>query len=619
MTSREIRQKFLDFYKEKGHTIIPSASIVPENDSTLLFVNSGMFPLVPYLLGETHPGGKRLANSQKCFRAEDIEEVGDNRHNTFFEMLGNWSLGDYFKEDQLNWWYEFLVEKIKLDPNRLYQTVYVGDKLIGGAGKDEDSINIVKRIFKKYGVEAEVGPETSGDGEKGPGMPVDFSKMHIMAYRDKNWWKRGDAIGELGGPDSETFYDTGKEHDPKFGEHCHLNCDCGKFIEIGNSVFMSYRKAENSWEVIDNRNVDFGGGLERLLMAENGKSNIFETDLFEPIIKKLEELSGKKYSDDSRSFEIIADHLKAATFIMGDKRGLTPSNIGQGYIVRRLIRRAVRYGRQIGITEPGWTKSVVPVVLGIYEGIYPELEENKLFVITELEKEEEKFAKTLEKGIKEFEKIAEKGSLSGEESFNLYQSYGLPKEDIKELSDQKKINFDENAFDKEFKKHQELSRTASAGMFKGGLADSSEETTKLHTAAHLLLASLRKVLGDHVCQKGSNITSERLRFDFSHPEKMTADQIAEAEAIVNGWIKLGLPVTAEEMDVGAAKKSGAMGVFDDRYGDKVKVYSIGKEGEVSKEICGGPHISNTSELGHFRITKEQSASSGVRRIKAILE
>ncbi|MDD3752400.1 MAG: alanine--tRNA ligase-related protein, partial [Candidatus Colwellbacteria bacterium] len=324
-------------------------------------------------------------------------------------------------------------------------------------------------------------------------------------------------------------------------------------------------------------------------------------------------------SDDSRSFEIIADHLKAATFIMGDKRGLTPSNIGQGYIVRRLIRRAVRYGRQIGITEPGWTKSVVPVVLGIYEGIYPELEENKLFVITELEKEEEKFAKTLEKGIKEFEKIAEKGSLSGEESFNLYQSYGLPKEDIKELSDQKKINFDENAFDKEFKKHQELSRTASAGMFKGGLADSSEETTKLHTAAHLLLASLRKVLGDHVCQKGSNITSERLRFDFSHPEKMTADQIAEAEAIVNGWIKLGLPVTAEEMDVGAAKKSGAMGVFDDRYGDKVKVYSIGKEGEVSKEICGGPHISNTSELGHFRITKEQSASSGVRRIKAILE
>ncbi|MDD3752823.1 MAG: alanine--tRNA ligase-related protein, partial [Candidatus Colwellbacteria bacterium] len=336
MTSREIRQKFLDFYKEKGHTIIPSASIVPENDSTLLFVNSGMFPLVPYLLGETHPGGKRLANSQKCFRAEDIEEVGDNRHNTFFEMLGNWSLGDYFKEDQLNWWYEFLVEKIKLDPNRLYQTVYVGDKLIGGAGKDEDSINIVKRIFKKYGVEAEIGPDTSGDGEKGPGMPIDFSKVHIMAYRDKNWWKRGDAIGELGGPDSETFYDTGKKHDPKFGEHCHLNCDCGKFIEIGNSVFMSYRKAENSWEVIDNRNVDFGGGLERLLMAENGKSNIFETDLFEPIIKKLEELSGKKYSDDSRSFEIIADHLKAATFIMGDKRGLTPSNIGQGYIVRRL-------------------------------------------------------------------------------------------------------------------------------------------------------------------------------------------------------------------------------------------------------------------------------------------
>lgn len=618
MTSREIRQKFLDFQKGKGHAIIPSASIIPVNDPSLLFVNSGMFPLVPYLLGEPHPEGKRLADSQKCFRAEDIEEVGDGRHDTLFEMLGNWSLGDYFKKEQLNAWYEFLVDGLHLNPKRLYQSVYLGDESIG-VSRDEESIETLQEIFAKYGVSAEIGPDTERKGDLGPGVPVDFTRVRIMAYRDKNWWKRGDAVGELGGPDSETFYDTGKPHDPKFGEHCHLNCDCGRFIEIGNSVFMEYRKTTDGWEKIKNKNVDFGGGLERILMAENGKTNIFETDLFTPIVSRLEGLSGKKYADDPRSFEIITDHLKAASFVMGDDAGITPSNTGQGYIVRRLIRRAVRYGRQIGIGSTGWTKTILPVIQEIYSDVYPELLRNGDFISSELDKEETKFAKTLENGMREFARLAETGTLSGKDSFNLYQSYGLPREDIKELSSQKGLEFDESAFDEEYRRHQELSRTASAGMFKGGLADSSEQTTKLHTAAHLALAALRKVLGEHVSQKGSNITAERLRFDFSHPAKMTDEEIRKTEELVNGWIATSADVKMEEMDVEEARNAGAMGAFGERYGEKVKVYSIGENGEISKEICGGPHVANLSVLGRFKITKEESASSGVRRIKAILE
>lgn len=620
MTSREIRQKFLDFYKNrKGfeHAVIPSASLIPENDSTLLFVNSGMFPLVPYLLGESHPSGVRLVDSQKSFRTEDIEEVGDGRHDTMFEMLGNWSLGDYFKSEQLPSWYEFLVEELKLDPKRLYQTVYAGDPSTGVV-RDEESISLVKDIFSGLGIEAEVGPETTGKGDLGPGVPVDFSKVRIMAYRDKNWWKRGDAVGELGGPDSETFYDTGKEHDGKFGEHCHLNCDCGRFIEIGNSVFMQYRKTENGWEEMSRKNVDFGGGLERILMAENGKTNIFETDLFSSLITKIEGLSGKNYNDDRRSFEIVADHVKAATFIMGDDKGIGPSNVGQGYIVRRLIRRAVRYGMQLGINTPGWTKELSSEVLKIYEGVYPELERNFAFVSSEFDKEEEKFEKTLENGLKEFTKMISSGSgeMSGEKAFYLYQSFGFPKEDIRELCVQNGITFDEEGFSAEFEKHKELSRTASAGMFKGGLADSSEETTKLHTAAHLTLAALRKVLGDHILQKGSNITAERLRFDFSHPAKMTDEELKKVEELVNDWINADMEVKAEEMSIDEARKMGAMGVFDNKYGDRVKVYTINPGDPVSMEICGGPHILRTGEIGHFRITKEESASAGVRRIKA---
>lgn len=618
MNSFDIRQKYLEFFKSRGHNIIPSASLVPENDSTLLFVNSGMFPLVPYLLGEKHPSGKCLVNSQKSFRAEDIDEVGDNRHNTFFEMLGNWSLGDaanqagvgYWKSEQLNWWYEFLVDELKLDPNRLYQTVYAGSK-DGQIPKDTESIEIVSQIFNKYGVD---------------------DAGRIFEYVDKNWWQRGDAIGELGGPDSETFYDTGKEHNPDFGPNCHVNCDCGKYIEIGNSVFMQYQKTENGWKELGVRNVDFGGGLERLCMAKQAKPNIFETDLFNDAIRKLEELSGKKYSDDARAFEIIADHLKAATFIMGDEKGIAPSNTDQGYIVRRLIRRAVRFGHQLGISEKAWTKHIAQIYIDLYQAVYPELNNNKTFIISELDKEEKKFEKTIEAGIKQLENIAyriensefidpiKRKNLSGLEAFNLYQTYGFPIEMTLELCKEKDITVDIKDFNHRLVQHQNLSRTASAGKFKGGLADHSVETTRLHTASHLLLAALRQVLNPEVSQRGSNITAERLRFDFPYGAKMTEEQIKQVEDLVNGAIEQSLPVHFEEMSLDKAREIGATGVFDSKYGDKVKVYFIGKPGEeFSKEICGGPHVENISELHHFKITKEESSSSGIRRIRAILD
>ncbi|MBU4455072.1 alanine--tRNA ligase [Patescibacteria group bacterium] len=648
MTSNELRQKYLDFFKDRGHAIIPSASLIPENDPSLLFTNSGMSPLAPYLLGEKHPEGARLANSQKCFRAEDIDEVGDNRHNTFFEMLGNWSFGDYYKREQLNWWFEFLIDVLKIDPKRLYQTVYLGSDSIA---KDEESIEILKEIYKKYGMDAQEGPETAGEGKYGPGVEIDFKKNRIFAYRDKNWWQRGDVVGELGGPDSETFYDTGKKHSRKYGEHCHLNCDCGRFIEIGNSVFMQYvrtetgwpRRLERGWQELKNKNVDFGGGLERIIMAAQGKNNIFETDLFANLINKIERLSGKKYADNMPAFEVIADHLKAASFIMGGDKGLpgqgiAPSNTDQGYIVRRLIRRAIRYGKQIGIEskpDETWTKEIAKIVAHDYADTYPELRRNVDFIIEELKKEETKFAHTLERGLKEFEKLEERRqveppfargvrgdySISGAAAFDLYQTYGFPIEMTKELAKEKGLEVDEAGFNEELKKHQELSRTASAGKFKGGLADASEETTKLHTTAHLLLAALRKVLGDHVVQKGSNITAERLRFDFSHPEKMTDKQKQEVEKLVNEAIEKNLPVTCEEMPLEEAKKRGAMGVFESRYGERVKVYFIksAQGGRAfSAEICGGPHVENTNGLGHFKIIKEESSSAGVRRIKAVL-
>ena len=614
MSAAEIRKKYLIFFKERGHTIISSASIMPENDPTLLFTNSGMSPLVPYLLGENHPAGKRLVNAQKCFRAEDINEVGDNRHNTFFEMLGNWSLGDYFKKEQLEWWYQFLTEEIKINPERLYQTVYAGDDR---AGKDDASVAIIKEIFKKYGITTEEGPTTLGKGEVGPGIDLDFKKHRIFAYQDKNWWQRGDAVGELGGPDSETFYDTGRPHRLEFGKYCHLNCDCGRFLEIGNSVFMQYQKTENGWRELQNKNVDFGAGLERLVMAVQNKDNVFETDLFLPIIKKIEQLSGFSYQNQIRAFEVIADHLKAAVFIMADERGVVPSNTEQGYIVRRLIRRALRYGRQIGIKENLWTKQIAEEVKNIYQNVYPETAKNFEKIIGQFDKEEEKFAKTLERGLKEFEKIAALSAISGKDAFNLYQTFGFPIELVRELAVEQGAAVNEEEFKTEMKKHQDLSRTTSAGRFKSGLADKSEKTTRLHTATHLLLAALRQVLGNHVVQRGSNITAQRLRFDFSHSAKLSEAEIKKVEELVNQKIKENLAVEFEEISYNEALKRGALGVFPEQYGEIVKVYVIGdKLNPFSQELCSGPHVGQTGQIGQFKILKEEAVAAGIRRIRA---
>ncbi len=641
MDSKELRKKFLKFFEERGHKIIPSASLIPQNDSTTLFTGSGMQPLVPYLMGEPHPEGKRLVNIQKSFRAEDIEEVGDNRHTTFFEMLGNWSLGDYFKKEQLNWLFEFLVKEIKLDPERIYVTVFRGNKEIG-IGKDSESVQIWKDIFKKNGIEANDIDYSEKYGFKGG---------RIFYYDEtKNWWSRSGIpanmpIGEIGGPDSEIFYDLGEElkrhENSKWrNQPCHVNCNCGRFIEIGNSVFIEFIRSKKGFEPLPQKNVDFGGGLERISMVTQGKNNIFKTDLFINIIKKIEELSGKKYEDNIQSFEIIADHLKAATFIMGDDKGIVPSNVDQGYIVRRLIRRAIRYGRQIDIEQKFWTKQIAKVIIDDYELIYPELIRNLEFIMDNLEKEEIKFSKTLEKGLKELEKLFsnykgdfKKFALDEKHLFfNFYQTYGFPFELIIEEINKKRIQYggvpipkdiEEHflqLFQEDYKKHQEISRTAAAGKFKGGLADTSDETKKLHTACHLLLAALKKVLGDHVEQKGSNITAERLRFDFSHAEKLTNEQKAMVEKIVNKAIQKNLPVSFEEMSLKNAKEQGATGVFESKYGEKVKVYTIGGKNDIfSKEICGGPHAKYTGELGHFRIIKEESSSAGIRRIKAILE
>jgi len=618
MTAKELREKYLNFFKSKGHAVLPSASLIPENDPTSLFIGSGMQPLIPYLLGEKHPRGQRLANSQKSFRAEDIEEVGDSRHTTFFEMLGNWSLGDYFKKEQLSWMWEFLLEELKLDPKKVYVTVYRGNKEIG-IERDKESVEIWKKLFKGKGIEAK---------------DVDFAEKNgmrdgrIFYYDDnKNWWSRSGVpanmpVGEPGGPDSEMFYDLGanlkKHENSKFKDlPCHVNCDCGRFIEIGNNVFMEFVKTNKGFEPLPQKNVDFGGGLERMTMVSEGKNNVFETDLFVNILRKISQISGgKKYQGNAAAFEIIADHIKAATFIMADDKGIAPSNTDQGYIVRRLIRRAVRYGRQLGIKNDLWIKEITQVVIDDYKDVYPELERNKDFVLSNLDEEETRFKKTLEKGLKEFEKR----EISGREAFNLYQTYGFPIEMTKELAEEKGIQVDEEEFQQELKKHQELSRTASAGKFRGGLADAGEETKKLHTAAHLLLAALRKVLNDSVTQKGSNITAERLRFDFSWPEKLTDEQKKQVEDLVNEVIKKDLPVVCEEMSLDEAKKQGAAGVFESKYGERVKVYTVGNDKEVfSQEICGGPHIERTGELGHFKISKEESSSAGVRRIKAMLE
>src|SRR6056297_34179 len=613
MQTKEVRKKYLDFFHDRGHAVIPSASLIPENDPTTLFTSAGMQPMLPYLLGEKHPLGTRIADSQRCFRTQDIDEIGDSCHTTSFEMLGNWSFGDYFKKEQITWMFKFLTEELNLDPNRIYVSVFGGKKDIN-IKADEEVVELWQKLFAAKGIKAEVekDPEKNGLGQ-----------ARIFYYgEEENWWSRAGVTGNMpegepGGPDSEIFWDFSQKYEmhenSRFKNNpCHPACDCGRFIEIGNNVFMEYLKTKNGFEKLPQKNVDFGGGLERMTMATIDSPDIFHIDLFGKAIDLLEELSGKKYNQDfqtDKAFRIIADHLKAATLLIFD--GALPSNVDQGYFTRRLIRRSIRYARQLGI-EKDFAQKIVSGYIDYYSDIY-KIAEKKSEILQAVADEEQKFVKTLEKGMKEFEKMAKKGDISGTEAFVLFATYGFPFEMTEELAEDKGLKINKKEFDQEFTKHQNISRQGAEQKFKGGLADRGEETTKLHTATHLLQAALRQVLGDHVEQKGSNITADRLRFDFTHPEKLTDEQKKQVEDLVNNWIEQDLPVGCQEMPYDEAKNKNVMGLFEDKYGDRVKVYTIG---DVSAEICGGPHVKTTGELGHFKIKKEKSSSAGVRRIKA---
>ena len=637
MTAQEIRKKYLEFFGAKEHKVIPRASLVPQDDPTTLFTGSGMQPLVPYLLGEKHPAGKRLVDSQTCFRAEDMDEVGDNRHTTFFEMLGNWSLGDYYKEDQLVWFWDFLTKTIGLDPQKLYVTCFIGDKQTG-VPKDTQSAKIWKDLFSQEGIDAKEVELGSNEAGYQKGM----QNGRIFFYdASKNWWSREGPpsnmrLGEPGGPDSEVFYDFATPHDEKYGKHCHPNCDCGRFLEIGNSVFMAYKKTAKGFEPLPAPNVDFGGGLERIAAASINSPDVFQISLIKPIINGLETLSAKSYDQHQTAMRVIADHMRAAVWLGVD--GALPSNKAQGYVLRRLLRRAIRYAFELGI-EQHLCEEVTPIVIGLYEKDFPEVKERKNDIIHAFMKEESIFRQTLRNGLREFDKIAAvkmsgeystgskapdlKSVIFGSELFMLYDTYGFPVELSLEEAFLRGIKPEDNwqdKFDYEMDMQRERSQTASQGMFKGGLADHSEAVVKLHTATHLMYQALKSVLGDHVVQRGSNITGERTRFDFSHPQKVTSQQIKKVEDIVNEKIREDLPVTWQEEKTEAAFKKGASGAFGDKYGDSVKVYTIGNPKKpFGREICGGPHVERTGILGKFKIQKEEASSSGVRRIKAILE
>jgi alanyl-tRNA synthetase len=613
VTLNEVRAKYLEFFKRQGHAVIPSASLVPENDPTTLFTGSGMQPLVPYLLGKDHPVGKRLVNSQKAFRAMDIEEVGDNRHTTFFEMLGNWSLGDYFKEEQLPWFFEFLTKEVGLDPNKLYVTAFIGDEK-NGIPKDTQSAEVWQKLFADKGIEAkvvEIGSEENG-------YNVGMQGGRIFYYdAKKNWWSRAGVpenmpAGEPGGPDSEVFYDFGTPHDPKWGAECHPNCDCGRFLEIGNSVFMQYLKKEDgTFSLLPKQNVDFGGGLERIAAASNNEPDVFKTS-HASLIAALEAASGKQYVDNTHAFRVVADHVKAAVFLISD--GVRPGNVERGYVARRLLRRAVRYADMLGIAG-GKLEAFAEPVAAEYGDTYLAVREQLENIRTELAQEEERFRKTLAKGLKELEK--------GTDAFTLFTTYGFPLELTKEIAKEKGIAVDEEAFKREMQKHSETSRAGSEQKFKGGLADTGEKTVRLHTAHHLLLKALQTVLGPHVHQRGSNITGERLRIDFSHGEKMTDEQKREVERIVNEKIKEDLPVIRTEMSLQDAEALQAEHEFGAKYPERVSVYSVGPlESAFSIEFCGGPHVEHTGQLaesGVFKIQKEEAVAQGVRRVKAVLQ
>jgi len=645
MKGNDVRKKYLDFMAKNGHAVIPSSALVPENDPTTLFTGSGMQPMLPYLLGEIHPKGTRIADSQKCFRAEDIEEVGDNRHTTFFEMLGNWSFGDYFKQEQIPWMFEFLVTEIGIDPNKLYITVFGGDAS-NNLPKDEEAPILWQELFKQHGIEAtvaEMGSEAEGAAR---GMK---NGERIFYYEaKKNWWSRAGVpqkmpIGEPGGPDSEMFYDFGTPHDTKFGEHCHPNCDCGRFMEIGNNVFMQYIKTgENTFEELKNKNIDFGGGLERILAAANNEADVFKTDLMWPVVEQIQTLSGKKYDDNLNAFRVITDHIRGAVFMIGDS--IHPSNTEQGYFVRRLLRRAVRYADKLAMPA-GELKNLATSVISTYSEHYTNLSDKAEEIMTAIAHEEDQFRKTLENGLRQFNKLdlqihmktkevdgkkvldkesaVAKKAISAKNAFDLFTTYGFPIELTEEIAKEKGLIVDKKGFEHLMEEHREISRAGAEQKFKGGLADHSEKVVQYHTATHLMLAGLRKELGHEVHQAGSNITGERLRFDFTHPEKVEREVLDRVEAFVNNAIKTGGQVTIDMMTKDSAHADPTVeGSFWERYPDEVKVYTMtGNDGTVfSRELCGGPHVEHLEDLkGTFKITKEESSSSGVRRIKAVLE
>ena len=588
----ELREEYINFFKAKNHAEIPSAPLVPEDDASVLFVNAGMFPLVPFLKGEKHPLGNRLTNSQRCIRTGDIDEVGDTSHCTAFDMLGNWSLNDYFKKEAIEMTVEFLVDIVQFDINKIYASVFKGED---GIPKDEISINAWKDVFKKYDIQAEVG-----------------KNQKIQEYgKEHNWW--GLTTGGPCGPDSEIFFDTGK--DP-CGKECHINCNCGKYLEIGNNVFMEYLLENGKYSSLGRHNVDFGGGLVRYAMISQGVDSIYETDIYKPIFFKVKELS---VSGNIESQRIITDHILASTWAIMD--GVIPSNSMQGYILRRLIRRAMRHARKLGI-EGTFTKEIGEICIEQFKQVWPKLEEKKETILRILGEEEDKFNKTLEKGLKELDRLIQnKKELTGEDIFKMYETYGLPKEVIEEILKERNIQItDIEGFENAKKIHQDKSRTSSAGLFKGGLADTSEMSTKYHTATHLLLSALRKVLGEHVYQKGSNITTERLRLDFPNGSKLTTEQIRRVEDIVNSVIKEGLDITYKEVKKEEALKLVPFAAFEEKYGETVKLYYIGDvNNPFSIEICNGPHVENTSVLGTFKILKQENVGAGVKRIKAVLE
>lgn len=653
MTAQEIRNKYLEFFKERGHVVVPRAPLVLTDDPTTLFTGSGMQPMIPYLLGEPHPQGVRIADSQTCLRAQDIEDIGDNRHTTFFEMLGNWSMGDYFKAQQIEWMFEFLESVVGLDMSRVYVTCYIGDERYN-IPKDTDAAAVWKRLYEAKGLssgEAEIGSEEAGyqrginDGER-------------IFYYDgsKNWWSRNGSpettpVGDPCGPDSEMFYDFGTEHDTAWGPECHPNCDCGRFMEIGNNVFMAYRKvAEGQFEPLEKPNIDHGSGLERIAAAKLGDPDVFKISLMWPIIEKLQSLSGKSYEDNTQAMRVIADHLRAATFLAVD--GCVPSNKEQGYVMRRLVRRALVKAFELGI-EQNFLEGVVPVITDLYHDDFPEVAEKRTEVIAILIKEEKSFRQTLRKGLGELTKYINRAEnkengiviVPGEFVFTLYDTHGYPAELTQELISANPPATDEEMensnhlsvakltpnwreqFDAKMQEQRERSQTAAKGTFKGGLGGQTDQHKKYHTATHLMYQALRDVLGDHVVQNGSNITEERLRFDFSHPQKVTPEEIAQVEAIVNEQIGKDLKVSFAEYPTKVAREEmGALGQFGDRYGATVKVYKMiadGADKPFSFEICGGPHVDHTLQLFEggkkFQIIKEEASSAGIRRIKAVLQ